>query len=161
VPCLAFFDFWHFAAFRLLAFCSPLRHSLIANFLSGVPARSRLSLLRLIVTFFLLCFLWFPCILFPLFYFVLIFHCILFSLGFYVFTSVFPCIAFLCLFCVFFSFYSFADLLCACFATLRPLLGLFLHLHHVELPTRPSMYGICLHVISVYFPVFLLFICLQ
>jgi hypothetical protein len=59
--------------------------------------------------------------LFPLFYFVLIFLCILFLLGFPVFALVFPCIASLCLFRVFFSFYSSADLLRACFATLRPL----------------------------------------
>jgi hypothetical protein len=58
------------------------RHSPITAFLSDVPTRSRLSLLRLIVLHFDLCFLWFPCILFPLFYFVLIFLCILFLLGF-------------------------------------------------------------------------------
>ena len=66
----------------------------------------------------------------------------------------FPCIASLCLFRVFFSFSSSTDLLRACFATLRSLLGLFSCLHRVELPTRPSMYRICLHAIDVYFPIF-------
>jgi hypothetical protein len=127
----------------------PPRHSPIVTFLSDAPTRLRLSLLRLIVLLFVLCFIWFPCILFPLFYFVLIFLCILFLLGFPVFALVFSCIASLCLFRVFFSFYSSADLLHACFATLRPLQGLFQRPHHVELPTRPSVYEICLHTIDV------------
>jgi hypothetical protein len=109
----------------------------------------RPSLIRLIVPLFVLCFIWFPCILFPLFYFVLIFLCILFLLGFPVFALIFPCIASLCLFRVFFSFYSSADLFRACFATLRPLQGLFLRPHRVELPTLPSVYEICLHAIGV------------
>jgi hypothetical protein len=80
----------------------PPRHSPIITFLKGVSARLRLSLIQLIVMLFVLCFIWFPCILFPLFYFVLIFICILFLLGFRVFTLVFSCIASLCLFsCVF------------------------------------------------------------
>jgi hypothetical protein len=91
------------------------------------------------------------CFDFPL-YFVL--------LGFPVFALIFPCIASLCLFRMFFSSYNFADFLHACFATLRPLRGLFSRPHRVELPTRPSVYGICLHAIGVYFPVFLLFLCL-
>jgi hypothetical protein len=127
----------------------PPCHSPIVTFLSGVPTRLRPSLLWLIVLLFVLCFIWFPCILFPLFYFVLIFLCILFLLGFPVFALVFPCIASLYLFRVFFSFYSSADLLCACFVTLRPLLGLFPRPHHVDLPTRPSVYEICLHAIGV------------
>jgi hypothetical protein len=53
---------------------------------------------------FVLCFLWFPCILFSLFYFVLIFICILFLLGFPLFALIFPCIASLCLFRVFLVF---------------------------------------------------------
>jgi hypothetical protein len=64
--------------------------------------------------------------LFPLFYFVLIFLCILFLFGFPVFALVFSCIASLCLFRVFFSFYSSVVLLHACFTTLYPLSSLFL-----------------------------------
>jgi ABC-type sugar transport system permease subunit len=55
---------------------------------------------------------------------------------------------------VFFDFYNFTDLLCVCFAVLHPLPGLFPCLHRVELLTRPSMYGVYLHVIgfiSLYF----------
>jgi hypothetical protein len=58
---------------------------------------------------------------------------------------------------VFFDFYSFTDLLCVCFAVLHPLPGLFPRLHRVELLTRPSVYGVYLHVIgfiSLYFFVF-------
>jgi hypothetical protein len=138
----------------------PSRHSPITTFLSGVPARSRLSLLRLIILLFVLCFLWFSCILFHLFYFVLIFLCILFLLGFPIFALVFPCIASLCLFRMFFSFYSFANLLRPCFVTLCPLPSLFPRAHCIDLPTRPLVYRICLHAIGVYFPVFLLFPCL-
>jgi hypothetical protein len=90
-------DFRRFAALHLrqVLYAPPLRHSPIATFLSGVLARSRLSLLRLIVLLFVLCFLWFPYILFPLFYFVLIFLCILFLL-------VFCCICFsIFLYCLF------------------------------------------------------------
>jgi hypothetical protein len=127
----------------------PPRHSPIVTFLNGVPARLHLSLLRLIVLLFALCFIWFPCILFPLFYFVLVFLCILFLLGFPVFALVFPYIASLYLFRVFFSFYSYADLLRTCFVTLRPLPGLFPCPHRVRLPTCPSVYEICLHTIGV------------
>jgi hypothetical protein len=67
----------------------PPRHSPIVTFLNGVPARLRPSLLRLIVLLFVLCFIWFPCILFPLFFFF--FFC-LFSL-YFVFVG-FPCIWF-------------------------------------------------------------------
>jgi hypothetical protein len=56
----------------------PPRHSPIATFLSGVPVRSRLSLLRLIILLFYFCFLWFPYFLFPFFIFYFIFLCILF-----------------------------------------------------------------------------------
>ena len=96
-------------------------------------------------------------------FFVLIFLCILFLLGFPVFALVFPCIAPLCVFCVFFGFYSSADLLWVCFAALRPLLGLFPHPYHVELPMRPSVYRVCLHVIGficLYFYCFLFVISL-
>jgi hypothetical protein len=94
-------------------------------------------------------------------FFVLIFLRILFLLGFPVFVLVFPCIALLCLFCVFFGFYSSVDLLRVCFAALYPLSGLFSRPHRVELPTRPSVYGVCLHAIgfiSLYFYCFLLVI---
>jgi hypothetical protein len=94
-------------------------------------------------------------------FFALIFLRILFLLGFPVFVLVFPCIAPPCLFCVFFGFYSFADLLRVCFAAFHPLLGLFRRPHCVELPTRPSVYGVCLHAIgfiSLYFYCFLLVI---
>jgi hypothetical protein len=55
---------------------------------------------------------------------------------------------------VFFDFYNSTDLLCVCFAILHPLSGLFPRPHCVELLTRPSMYGVYLHVIgfiSLYF----------
>jgi hypothetical protein len=135
VPQFGSSGFRRFTALRLRQFfyAPPPRHSLIATFLSGVPARSRLSLLRLIILLFILCFLWFTYILFPLFIFVL--------LGFLVFALVFPCIAFFCLFCVFFYFYSSTDLLYVCFAVLHPLSGLFPRPHRVELLTRPSVYG--------------------
>jgi hypothetical protein len=99
----------------------------------------------------------FPCILFgfPVFCFLCVFF-FFFNfplyfvlLGFPVFALVFLCVASFCLFRVFFSFYSSADLLRACFATLCPLLGFFLCPHCVELPTRPSVYEICLHAIGV------------
>jgi hypothetical protein len=96
VPVFGSSGFQRFTTLRLrqVFYAPPLRHSLIATFLSGVSARSRLSLLRLIILLFILCFLWFTYILFPLFIFVL--------LGFLVFALVFPCIAFFCLFlCVF------------------------------------------------------------
>ena len=96
-------------------------------------------------------------------FFIFIFLCILFLLGFPVFALVFPCIAHLCLFCVFFGFYSSTDLFCVCFVALRPLPGLFLRPHHAELPMCPSVYGVCLHMISfisLYFYCFLLVISL-
>ena len=102
------------------------------------------------------CFLFFfgfPIFCFLCIIFVLIFLCILFSLGFPIFALVFPYIVHLCLFCVFFGFYSSADLLHACFATLFPLLGLFPCPHRIELPTRPSVYEVCLYD-WFYFPVF-------
>jgi hypothetical protein len=154
VPLFGSSGFRRFTALRLrqVFYAPPSRHSLIATFLSGVPARSRLSLLWLIILLFILCFLWFTYILFPLFIFF-------FLLGFLVFALVFPCIAFFCLFCVFFNFYSSIDLLCVCFAVLHPLSGLFSRSPHVELLTRPSVYGVYLHVIgfiSLYFYCFCL-----
>jgi hypothetical protein len=78
----------HFTALclRQVFYAPPPRHSLIATFLSGVPARSRLSLLRLIILLFILCFIWFPYILFPLFIFCFAgFFCICFSISLYCF----------------------------------------------------------------------------
>jgi hypothetical protein len=46
------------------------------------------------------------------------------------------------------SFLRSTDLLCAYFAALCPLPGLFSCPHHVELPMYPSVYGVCLHAIS-------------
>jgi hypothetical protein len=153
VPRFGYSDFRCFTALclRQVFYAPPPRHSPISTFLSCVPARSRLSLLRLIILLFILCFLWFPYILFPLFYF--------FVLISFVFALVFSYIAFLCLFCVFFYFYSFADLFCVCFAVIHPLTGLFPHPHRVELLTRPSVYGVYLHMIgfiSLYFYCFCL-----
>jgi hypothetical protein len=67
VPLFGSSGFRRFTALRLrqVFYAPPSRHSLIATFLSGVPARSRLSLLPL----FILCFLWFSYILSPLFIF--------------------------------------------------------------------------------------------
>jgi hypothetical protein len=123
--------------FRLSAFHSPppevgplrapIASSPIVTFLSGVSARLRLSLLRLIVLLFVLCFIWFPYICFIL-------------LDFPVFALVFLCIASLCLFRGFFSFYSSADFLRTYFAALRPLPSLFPCPHRVKLPTHPPMY---------------------
>jgi hypothetical protein len=120
VPVFGSSGFWRFATLRLkqVFYAPPPRHSPIASFLSDVSARLHPSLLRLIILLFVLCFLWFPCILFPLYYF-----CFYFPL-YFVFAR-FPCIASLCLFCVFFCFYSSVDLFRACFAALRPLPGLF------------------------------------
>jgi hypothetical protein len=127
------------------------RHSLIATFLSGVSARSCLSLLRLIILLFILCFLWFPYILFPLFIFCFAgFSCICFSISLY---------CFFLFVCVFFDFYSFTDLLCVYFVILHPLSGLFPRLHRVELLTHPSVYGVYLHVISFIFLYFFVFAC--
>jgi hypothetical protein len=145
VPLFGSSGFRRFTALRLrqVFYVPPPRHSLIATFLSGVPARSRLSLFRLIIQLFILCFLWFSYILSPLFIFCFAeFPCICFSISMY---------SFFCLFCVFFDFYSFTDLLCVCFAVLHPLPGLFPRLHRVELLTRPSVYGVYLHVIGFIF----------
>jgi hypothetical protein len=98
VPLFGSSGFRRFTALRLRqVFYAPRsRHSLIATFLSGVPTRSRLSLLRLIILLFILCFLWFTYILFPLFIFCFArFPCICFSISLY---------CFFCLFCVFFIF---------------------------------------------------------
>jgi hypothetical protein len=153
VPLFGSSGFRRFTALRLrqVFYAPPPRHSLIATFLSGVPARSRLSLLRLIILLFILCFLWFTYILFPLFIFCFAgFPCICFSISLYCF--------FLFVLCVFY-FYSSTDLLCVCFAVLHPLSGLFPRPHRVELLTRPSVYGVYLHVIgfiSLYFYCFCL-----
>jgi hypothetical protein len=64
----------------------PPRHSLIATFLSGVPARSRLSLLWLIILLLFYVFFGLPIFCFLCLFFVL--------LGFLVFALVFPCIVF-------------------------------------------------------------------
>jgi hypothetical protein len=95
---------WVFRLLRFIAlrlrqvfYAPPPHHSLIATFLSCVPARSHLSLLRLIILLFILCFLWFPYILFPLFIFCFAgFPCICFSISLYCF--------FLFVLCVFFIF---------------------------------------------------------
>jgi hypothetical protein len=137
--------FRRFTALRLrqVFYAPPPRHSLIATFLSSVPARSRLSLLRLIILLFILCFLWFTYILFPLFIFCFArFPCICFSISLYCF--------FLFVLCVFY-FYSSTDLLYVCFAVLHPLSGLFPRPYHVELLTRPLVYGVYLHVIGFIF----------
>jgi hypothetical protein len=143
VPLFGSSSFRRFTALclRQVLYAPPPRHSPITTFLSGVSAKSRLSLLRLIVLLFVLCFY-----LVSLYFVSFVFF--FFWLGFLVFALVFSCIAHLCLFYVFFSFYSFTDLLRACFAALCPLLGLFLHPYCIELPTRPSVYGVCFHTIS-------------
>jgi hypothetical protein len=89
VPLFGSSGFRRFTALRLrqVFYAPPPRHSLIATFLSGVPARSRLSLLRLIILLFILCFIWFPYILFPLFIFCFAgFFCICFSISLYCFV---------------------------------------------------------------------------
>jgi hypothetical protein len=153
VPLFGSSNFQRFAALclRQVFYAPPQCHSPIATFLSDALARSRPSLLRLIILLFVLCFslvslfffFFFLCIIF-----VLIFLCFLFLLGFIVFALVFPYIASLCLFCVFFGFYNSADLLCACFAALCPLSGIFPRSHRVKLPTCHSMFGVCLHAIG-------------
>jgi hypothetical protein len=98
VPLFGSSGFRRFTALSLrqVFYVPPPRHSLIATFLSGVPARSRLSLIRLIILLFILCFLWFTYILFPLFIFCFArFPYICFSIFMY---------CFFCLFCVFFIF---------------------------------------------------------
>jgi hypothetical protein len=71
VPLFGSSGFRRFTALplRQVFYVPPLRHSLIATFLIGVPTRLSLSLLRLIILLFILCFLWFPYILFHLFIF--------------------------------------------------------------------------------------------
>jgi hypothetical protein len=152
VPLFGSSDFQRFTALHLrqVFYAPPSRHSLIATFLSGVPVRLRLSLLRLIILLFILCFIWFPYILFPLFIFCFAgFSCICFSIFLH-------CFFFFCLFCVFFYFYSSTDLLCVCFAVLHPLSGLFSPPHRIELLTHPSVYRVYLHVIGF---IFLYFYC--
>jgi hypothetical protein len=112
VPLFGSSGFRPFTALRLrqVFYAPPPRHSLIATFLSGVPARSRLSLLRLIILLFSLCFLWFTYILFPLFIFCFAgFPYICFSISLYCFFLFVLCVFFflflqfyrssLCLFC--------------------------------------------------------------
>jgi hypothetical protein len=153
VPLFGSSGFWRFTALRLrqVFYAPPPRHSFIATFLSGVPARSRLSLLRLIILLFILCFIWFPYILFPLFIFYFAgFPCICFSISLYCFFLFVLCVL------LFLQFYRSSLRL---FAVLHPLLGLFPRLHRVELLTRPSVYGVYLHVIgfiSLYFYCFCL-----
>jgi hypothetical protein len=88
VPLFGSSGFRRFTALRLrqVFYAPPQRHSLIATFLSGVPAKSRLSLLRLIILLFILCFIWFPYIWFSLFIFCFAgFPCIYFSISLYCF----------------------------------------------------------------------------
>jgi hypothetical protein len=95
VPLFGSSGFRRFTALRLrqVFYAPPPRHSLIATFLSGVPARSRLSLLRLIILLFILCFLWFTYILFPLFIFCFAgFPCICFSISLYCFFLFVLCV---------------------------------------------------------------------
>jgi hypothetical protein len=94
---------------------------------------------------------------------LVLFFVFLFPLFIFCFAG-FPCICFsISLYCFFlfvlyvFYFYSFIDLLCVYFAVFHLLSGLFPRLHRVELLTRPSVYGVYLHVIdfiSLYFFVF-------
>jgi hypothetical protein len=88
VPLFGSFGFRRFTVLRLrqVFYAPPSRHTFIATFLSGVLARSRLSLLRLIILLFILCFLWFSYILSPLFIFCFAgFPCICFSIFLYCF----------------------------------------------------------------------------
>jgi hypothetical protein len=80
VPLFGSSGFRRFIALHLrqVFYALPPRHSPIATFLSDVPARSRLSLLRLIILLFILCFFGFPIFCFLCLFFVLIFLCILF-----------------------------------------------------------------------------------
>jgi hypothetical protein len=98
VPLFGSSDFRRFTALRLrqVFYVPPPRHSPIATFLSGVPARSRMSPLRLIILPFILCFFFlFPYILFPLFYFLFLFSFVFCFVGF-------PCICFsISLYCSF------------------------------------------------------------
>jgi hypothetical protein len=59
VPLFGSSGFWRFIALHLrqVLYAPPPRHSPTTTFLTGVPAKSRLSLLRLIILLFILCFL--------------------------------------------------------------------------------------------------------
>jgi hypothetical protein len=80
VPLFGSSGFRHFIALRLrqVFYALPPRHSPIATFLSGVPARSHLSLLRLIIMLFILCFflvsLYFVSFVYFLFCFSIVFY---------------------------------------------------------------------------------------
>jgi hypothetical protein len=119
VPMFGSSGFQRFIALRLrqVFYAPPPRHSLIATFLSGVPARSRLSLLQLIILLLFYVFFGFPIFCFLCLFFVL--------LGLLVFALVFPCIAFFCLFCVCFIFTVLPIFSASVFAVLHPLSGLF------------------------------------
>ena len=110
VPLFGSFGFRCFATLRLrqVLYVPPLCHSPIATFLSGVPAKSRPSLPQLIVLLFVFCFLWFPCILFPLYYFCFDFplyfvfvgfSCICFSIFMYCFSLFVLCVFWFLQFC--------------------------------------------------------------
>jgi hypothetical protein len=153
VPLFGSSGFQRFTALRLrqVFYAPPPRHSLIATFLSGVPARSRLSLLRLIILLFILCFLWFPYILFPLFIFCFAgSHCICFSISlYYFFLSV------LCVF-LFLQFYrSSLRLFCHTPSTAGPF--------SVPPPRRASNAPFSVQGLFArdrfYFPVFFVFAC--
>jgi hypothetical protein len=152
VPLFGSSGFWRFTALRLrqVFYAPPPCHSLIATFLSGVPARSRLSLIRLIILPFILCFLWFPYILFPLFIFCFAgFPCICFSIYLYcLFLFV------LCVF-LFLQFYRSSLLLfCRTPSTVGPF--------SVPPPRRASNSAFSVRGLlacdQFYFPVFLLFL---
>jgi hypothetical protein len=80
VPLFGSSGFRRFTTLRLrqVFYAPPPRHSPIATFLSGVPARSRLSLLRLIILLFIFVFFGFPIFCFLCLFFDFIFICILF-----------------------------------------------------------------------------------
>jgi hypothetical protein len=151
VPLFGSSGFRRFTALRLrqVFYAPPPRHSLIATFLSGVPARSRLSLLRLIIMFFILCFLWFTYILFPLFIFCFAgFPCICFSISLYCFF-----LFVLCVF-LFLQFYrSSLRLFCCTPSTVEPF--------SAPPPRRASNAPFSVRGLLAcdrfYFPVFLLF----
>jgi hypothetical protein len=79
------------------------------------------------------------CFDFPLYSVFVGFSCICFSIFLYCFSVCFVC----------FLVFTVLPIFSTPFATLRPLLGLFPRPHHVERPTHPSVYEICLHVIGV------------
>jgi hypothetical protein len=95
VPLFGSSGFRRFTTLRLrqIFYTPPPRHSFIATFLSDVPARSHLSLLQLIILLFILCFLWFPYILFPLFIFCFaVSPCICFTISMYCFFLFVLCV---------------------------------------------------------------------